>query len=80
MGSRPLQLQCQCTRLCADAKRKCRTLEYALLDQLARLGPVLKLLLEAVGPHVAFQFALVGLKGRRGSGVGEDVACVLFAR
>ena len=52
-----------------------RALEDAFVDQFVRFWPVLKLVVEAVGPHVLFQIFLVALEGRSGRAVGQDVAC-----
>lgn len=52
-----------------------RALEDALVNQLVRFWPVLKLVVQAVGPHVLCQIFLVALEGRRGRAIGQDVAC-----
>lgn len=50
-------------------------MEDAFVNKLVRLWPILKLVVEAVGPHVLFQISLVALEGRRGRAVWQDVAC-----
>jgi hypothetical protein len=49
-------------------------LQNTLLNQLFRIRPTLKALLEIIRPHMQIKLPLVSLERRRGRRVGEDVA------